>query len=526
MGHEEDRERKFEQALARHLREEADTRLDAQDLARACPDAEALAAFHERMLSDEEMNTVKEHVAACSRCQEILAHLEASDEIEVQAEERILEMREPVLASAADREDQFAYPMALAPVARTQSAQNTPRSISNRQDGRLLRWIAPAGAIAAGLLIWAVVRDSKPQNLAPATNIQIAEQRPENEPSQIPQASAPESNLRSDELSRAENRKLRPAQGFGTRTLPAEPQSQLADRLSKDGQSAGGAAGGMVAGQLATEEQARADKYLREAKPAAPPKSVARQGDTASASAAPAAAADARQSGDKQAKNLPVEGRNGVLLTPEGGAAKKAAKRERDALSKEKLEPGVEAASPAPSAPPGPASESVTVQSASDVAPKKDADSKANAEVATTAQAEVSAKYARTSASLKSKATDDSKIIVAPGGAALWRLRAAGIIERSEDRGLTWSPQDSGTTRELLAGSAPSNVVCWIVGRPGVILRTTDGGGHWEKVPAPEKGEVAGIRATDALHATILDRGGRAKFVTSDGGVNWVRVKE
>jgi photosystem II stability/assembly factor-like uncharacterized protein len=138
----------------------------------------------------------------------------------------------------------------------------------------------------------------------------------------------------------------------------------------------------------------------------------------------------------------------------------------------------------------------------------------------------VSASYARTSASLKSNVADDSKIIVTPGGTALWRLRAAGIIERSEDRGLTWSRQESGTTRDLVAGSAPSEVVCWIIGNPRTILRTTDGGGHWEKVAAPRGADVVGIRATDALQAALLDSAGRAKFVTSDGGVNWERVKE
>ena len=255
---------------------------------------------------------------------------------------------------------------------------------------------------------------------------------------------------------------------------------------------------------------------------------MAGRGDTASASAASAAAGDVRQSG-KQAKNLPTMGRNEVMLSPEANDAKKAPGRQRDTLSKEKLEPGVAAASPAPTARPAPVSESVTVQSAAEAsqkpAQKQDADSRANAEV-TTAQAEVSASYARTSAALKGKVADDSKIIVTPGGTALWRLQPAGIIERSVDRGLTWSRQDSGTTRGLLAGSAPSDVVCWIVGRRGLILRTTDGGGHWEKVTAPVAEDFAGIRATDALHATILDRGGRAKFVTSDGGVNWERVKE
>jgi len=520
MGHEEDGERKFEQALARHLREEA----GADELASTCPDAEVLAAFHERMLSSEELNAAKQHVETCSRCQEILAHLEASDETELQAEEeKVLEMREPVLAGPADREERFGRAAAPAAVASVTAALKAPRSISNGRGGKLSRWVAPVGAIAAGLLIWAVVRDSKPQNFAPATNIQVAQQRAEDE-----QAANNLGSDSADKLSRAGNRKLQPAQGFSTRSLPAEEQSQLTDRLSKDSEGARKAPGAAIAGRLATEEQGRADKYLPEAKPAAPAKSVAGRGNAANASAAPVVAG-ARQSGNKQTTNLPAMGRNEVTLSLEAEEARKAPTRERSTLSKEKLEAGVAVASPAPSPPPGTLSETVTVQSAevasAKPAQKKDADAK-NAELVTTAQAEVSANYARTAAALKGKVTEDSKTIVTPGGTALWQLQAAGIIERSVDRGLTWSRQDSGTTRDLVGGSAPSDVVCWIVGRRGLILRTTDGGGHWEKVTAPTAEDFTGIRATDALHAAILDRGGRAEFVTSDGGVNWERVKE
>jgi hypothetical protein len=520
MGHEEDRDQKFEQALARHLRAEAGAGAAADGLADGCPDAEVLAAFHERMLSSEEMSVVKEHVAACSRCQEILVHLEGTEKIEVQAEEErenVTEMRESVLSTGALYVDYAArqnsgFPMVGSPASPV-TTERAPRDISTARSWKFLRWVAPAGAIAAGFLIWAVVRD-KPHEFAPVQNVQVAQQRAGNEQAAIPQAQVPQSNLRSDggtELSRTENKKSQPAQGFGTRSRPAEAQAQLTDRLSDGGRSARGAVGGMVAGQLQAEdqEQGHTDKYLPLAKPAAPPPST-----------------------DKRAKNLPAMGRNGVLLSPKADGAKAPA-RERDTLNKEKLEPRVAGgASPVPSAPPAPGamSETVVVQDGVAAAPesaaKKDADAKANSQVAITAQAEVSASYARTSAALKSKVADDAKVIATPGGRALWRLRDAGLIERSEDRGLTWTRQVSGTTRDLIAGSAPSDVVCWIVGRRGVILRTVDGGGHWEKVGAPVAADLAGIRATDALHAAVLDRAGRAKFATSDGGVKWERVQE
>ncbi len=520
MGHEEDRERKFEQALARHLRSKAGARTGADGSADGCPDAEQLAAFHERMLSSEEMNVVKEHVAGCWRCQEILVYLESTDGVELQTEEeqeKVTEMRESVLSTgalyvdyAARQNHGFMIPGSPAsPVA----MEKSPRDISSARGGKLLRWVAPAGAIAAGLLIWAVVRD-KPHEFAPAKNIRVAQQRAEDERAAIPQAAVPPADLRTDgenEFSRIGNKKLPPAQGFGTRSRPAEEQPQLADRLAKDGRGAGGAAGGMAAGRLQAggQDQGHIDRHMRQAKPTAPPPSA-----------------------DKQANNLPMMARNGVILSPKADEARKAPAREQDALSKEESEPGGAAAAPAPSAqaPPKAMSETVVVQggavASQELAKKKEADAKTNADVATTAQAEVSASYARTSANLKSKMAGDSKVLLTPGGTVLWRLGASGLIERSTDRGLHWSAQISGTTRELVGGSAPSDVVCWVVGRKGLILRTTDGGGHWEKVAVPGAGDLTEIRATDALHATILDSRGRTQFVTSDGGVNWDRAKE
>ena len=108
MGH-EDHQRKFEQALERHLRRgatgtrnEADPHADGQDetAAATCPDAEILAAFHESALSSAEMNATKKHIAECSRCQQVLAHLEATDEIPAQVEAADdVKMREPEVST-------------------------------------------------------------------------------------------------------------------------------------------------------------------------------------------------------------------------------------------------------------------------------------------------------------------------------------------------------------------------------------------------------------------------------------------
>jgi photosystem II stability/assembly factor-like uncharacterized protein len=81
--------------------------------------------------------------------------------------------------------------------------------------------------------------------------------------------------------------------------------------------------------------------------------------------------------------------------------------------------------------------------------------------------------------------------------------------------------QTSGVLTDLLTGSAASESVCWLVGRAGAILLTTDGGAHWKLLSSPLKEDLGGIRATDALHATIWNTRGIKYFATSDGGLTW-----
>ena len=108
-----------------------------------------------------------------------------------------------------------------------------------------------------------------------------------------------------------------------------------------------------------------------------------------------------------------------------------------------------------------------------------------------------------------------------PDGSSLWRLGAAGRIERSTDRGQTWQQQASGVTTDLLAGSAASKDVAWVVGRAGVILRTSDGE-HWQRVASPNgfTGDWAAVVARDALNATVVAADLR-RFSTVDGGRTW-----
>jgi photosystem II stability/assembly factor-like uncharacterized protein len=75
----------------------------------------------------------------------------------------------------------------------------------------------------------------------------------------------------------------------------------------------------------------------------------------------------------------------------------------------------------------------------------------------------------------------------------------------------------------LLAGSAPSDQICWVVGRGGTILRTTDGGNHWLKVSAPTADDITTVFGVDAQQATITTTKNNS-YKTTTGGTSWTAV--
>ncbi len=181
----DDRERTFEKALARHLRPNVPGEADASH-----PDAEILAAYHERSLLPEQMISWKGHIAGCARCQDILAQLEATDQLPVETgqEERqarnVLTMPEsdiPQLAHVA------AHP-AMPAEPRTTAAARWSRRMK-ALPGADWRWLAPAGLLAAGLLLWIAFHETYPPQFQVAKNQQPA--APPAAPAALPQPAAP-----------------------------------------------------------------------------------------------------------------------------------------------------------------------------------------------------------------------------------------------------------------------------------------------------------------------------------------------
>jgi hypothetical protein len=114
-----------------------------------------------------------------------------------------------------------------------------------------------------------------------------------------------------------------------------------------------------------------------------------------------------------------------------------------------------------------------------------------------------------------------TRVARGPSGISAWRWGPGALIEHSEDAGRTWSRQESGVTVRLVAGSAPGDRTCWIVGAKGVILRTTDGA-TWQQLPSPVASDLVAVRATSDVSAMITARDGTG-YTTVDGGRRWRR---
>jgi hypothetical protein len=103
-----------------------------------------------------------------------------------------------------------------------------------------------------------------------------------------------------------------------------------------------------------------------------------------------------------------------------------------------------------------------------------------------------------------------------------WRLDD-GRIQRLADDG-TWTPVVSLIPAELTGLDSPSPDICWVVGRAGVVLLTTNGR-TWRRVEFPETTNLSAVVAQDGLAAIVMTSDGR-RFATRDGGRIWTLVQD
>jgi photosystem II stability/assembly factor-like uncharacterized protein len=114
---------------------------------------------------------------------------------------------------------------------------------------------------------------------------------------------------------------------------------------------------------------------------------------------------------------------------------------------------------------------------------------------------------------------DQRTIVRSPDPQILWRISSGRYVERSTDAGAIWRAQWTSVDAHVVAGSAPSAETCWLVGRSGIVLLTTDGS-RWRTIEPPANADFVSVAATDGSSATVTTTDGR-KFTTSDSGKHW-----
>ncbi len=459
----DDRERNFEQALASHLRPGS----SASGLSGACSDAETLAAYHERSLAPEQMASLKTHVTDCERCRQILAHLEATDEIAVTTANTA---RQP-----------------------TAAASSSVRVLHGRRP-TLWRWVAPAGALAAALLVWVAVHENNSVRIpAQATRVDLKQaEMAKNLPAPSPPSTLPQSldaTRKKETTSPDVISALSAAPRSQTAGVPKpSPQSLL---KQKDSPSAG------KKSWVADDSAQMANNSLNRESPTS---------EQALKSRAETGRIEAGRIGAAKTETAQLEAEN------------KAANVSSDAL----LPGSRQQSAPAPprGAMAGAAPTASVPQSA---ARSQVANESAGVSGGVTPQQEIAgmSKFSER-AKMRLANSVGEVTIAAPGGLVFWRAGQAGVIEISSNAGKTWTLQAGPVTTDLLGGSAPTDKVCWIVGSSGTILRTTDAGAHWQKLRAPVQDDIRTVVAVDARQATVSLTSG--SYQTTDGGATWNKL--
>jgi hypothetical protein len=439
----DNREPSFENALAAHVRAGAKGVPHAE-----CSDAETLAAYHEGSLTAEQVASLKTHIADCERCQQILTALEATDQI--------------------------AAPAAKPAV-----------HVLPARERALWQWVAPAGALAAALLVWVAVH--------------------ENTSSIIP-ANAPSPGAKQDARQAETVNPLPPA----SRTLqPSSSDSDASTGASLDlHQTLRAAPQSKIAGL--PQERGQTQRKQKDSSSALK-KSDSPAGVDPFAASSPNRDSSLHQR-ELSAPSLEAQNQTVMIQPDKAKLEDKIANSRHDVPAPKPPQSAPESsasATPAPSPPPPSPAPQVSRQSvevAGELAQQQEIDGMSRFK-----QNEL--RLAKSTAAVN---------ISAPDGKVTWRVGQVGIIEFSPDAGKSWTVQPSGVIRDLLGGSAPLEKICWVVGRAGTLLRTTDGGAHWQKLRPPSLEDLHSVSAVDARQATVSSV--NAKYQTTDGGITWTKL--
>lgn len=459
-----------------------------------CASAEMLAAYVERALAPKERLNLETHLASCLRCQEQVAELV-----------RLSEAEEPAAA--------------IAPVA------GAPRRFSYFR----LAWAAPVfvALVVAGFWYTGEFRSNlklqepaakspaKPAALEQARNAPATREARGGAASSVAGITGESAKLPSEEKKIKKTERASPFASLGTGAAAqarpsAGPASAEGGSAATVDRAAGAAAGigGGVGGAIATpRERAR----LAEAVPpasrnveseAAP---VEDHLTTAAKSlpappAAPSAAGEkkeetkdlVRQEGAARDEAASGAGRSAAEAAASVPADKAAGKESRKGEAAQKKK------------------EPMHMMSSLGLAPLNEPAEGGHM----SAGAERSAPPLAQGAVRKSAPRSD---------AGQWRVGTHGLIEKADAQG-KWVAQASGVDVDLYAIAFATATAGWAVGKSGTVLRTTDGGATWKKIPLPTEEDLIRVRADDEFSAHVVTRGGRA-LSTTDGGKTWTVLR-
>jgi Photosynthesis system II assembly factor YCF48 len=429
----------------------------------ACPEPDILAAYCERSLDAEEMARHDQHFSECARCREKLAAIfRAGSVTEI-----------PVVQEAMEAAEAAPRAMAPSPVAAYAPEKRARPGIFD------WRWLAP---VAAAILVVVFIygrnasRLGKPQS----SGKQVAMTKPE----AVPPAG----------LTDTESSAQHPAV-----PLPAPPKPRATGKGA--------------------------------AQPTAPP--VGRELPQMARNSAPATPLPDREVNRIGVLRSEYESRNDLKKRAEAATATSMEKQtpaELDSLSATKTDADIARAKSAPTAAPTPSATARTQAETKEAGTRPEAagqkslvggmaNPRKQAQGAAGATATDNLRV--TSQVLQVQAA--APVIQTPDAGVQYRIPGAGVVERSSDGGATWQGQSVKSNAEILAGAAPSEKVCWLVGRGGVILLTTDGQ-NWKKIPSPAAVDLVGVTAADATFATVTVADGR-RFSTQNGGRTWQLMK-
>ena len=269
----EDREQKFERALARHLKNVSPDS--------ACPDPETLAAYHECTLSFDEMAQWKKHVAGCVRCQETLALVEQSELAGAEDWER---SNAPVPVEALARPKVHRGPEGSL---ERETAVAAPVTAMRTASHLRWRWAVPLGTIAAVVIVWVGVREVRMHRAEKTASVEMAKNGPTStslppsvtspqksrqanedrsaslEAYNRPPSSMPEPSTKTESADELRARRIVPPSSTDSKLLDKEQTFPKQKDLS-------GVVGGAVAAP-AHETPTLRDDYAKSATEAAPP---------------------------------------------------------------------------------------------------------------------------------------------------------------------------------------------------------------------------------------------------------------